>query len=124
MSDTAYNEGPAMMAARGQTYGKRKQQEEAQRAVPMRQAPTDVAVQQPTRRPAPMAPGAFMRPTERPQEPITAGAPFGAGAGPEAAGILPAVPADRDVLSTLQYLNQMYPNSDLQNLIDDLMMGG
>ncbi len=112
-----------MMAARGQTYGKRKQQEDAQRAVPMRQAPTDIAAQQ-TPRPTPMAPGMFTRPTERPQEPITAGAPFGPGIGPEAAGILPAVPTDRDVLSTLQYLNQMYPNSDLQNLIDDLMMGG
>jgi len=122
MSDTAYNEGPAMMAARGQTYGKRQEQIRAHQALPMRQAPTDVAAQRQSR-PTPMAPGAFSRPTERPQEPITSGAPFGPGVGPEAAGILPAVPTDRDVLSTLQYLNQMYPNSDLQNLIDDLMMG-
>jgi hypothetical protein len=40
-----------------------------------------------------------------------------------AAGVMPAAPVDGDVIATLQYLNQLYPNSDLENLIDDMMTG-
>lgn len=66
--------GQKVKAASGQTYGKRVAQEEAQRVIPL---PT-----QPTVRPG--GSGAFTRPTERPGEPVTAGAPVGAGVGPEA----------------------------------------
>jgi hypothetical protein len=107
---------------KGQTYGEATAQQQRVRSVPTDAAPTDVAKRQRPRA-VPMAPGSLTGPTTRPQEPITAGAPFGPGPGPSAAGILPAVPPDGDVLGTLQYLNQLYPNSDLQNLIDDLMMG-
>lgn len=109
---------------KGQTYGEATQQKQRVRQVPTGQAPTEQRAEQTAKRALPMPAGSFGRPTERPTEPITAGAPVGPGPGPSAAGILPAPPPDRDVLGTLQYLNQLYPNSDLQNLIDDMMMGG
>jgi hypothetical protein len=75
-------------AATGQPYGIRKQQIEAQRAQPLPAAPTpdfasllaaaeafDPGERQP-----------FDRPTERPDEPLTAGLSSGAGPGPEVLG--------------------------------------
>lgn len=90
--------GPLPVAAApGQTYGDRAAQEAAQRSLPM--APTPLAAPAPApgggSPPAPpQAPvgapppqpgqaGAFLRPTERPNEPVTHGLPMGAGAGPE-----------------------------------------
>ena len=122
MSDVNYDQSPAMMAARGQTYGKAKQQMDAQRAVPMGRSPVEAQAAQ-AQRPRPNAAGSLTAPTTRPNEPITAGAPFGPGPGPAQAGILPVAPSEGDVIATLQYLNQMYPNSDLENLIDDMMTG-
>jgi hypothetical protein len=118
MSDTAYNEGPAMMAARGQTYGKRKQQEEAQRAVPMRQAPTDVAA----KRPIPSAPGSLVAPTQRPQEPITAGAPFGEGPGPEMMpmAVMPELGGVADLAERVRVIAARFPNPALLALLAEL----
>lgn len=117
MSDTAYNASPAMMAARGQTYGKRKQQMEAQRAVPMGRSPVETTAAQ-AARPQPAAPGAFLAPTARPQEPITAGAPFGPGPGPRAAGI-PIVPsAADDAVRELRAIAQQYRSDELMDLLD------
>ena len=76
----------AIQAATGQTYGEAGKQMAAQRAVPMGGAPTDVAPTA-TPRPVPGTLGSLTRPTERPMEPITAGAPFGAGPSPVGAGI-------------------------------------
>ena len=105
----------------GQTYGQATQQREAMRAVPTAQPPTEVTA--PAPRPStPLTP--LTAPTERPNEPITAGAPFGPGIGPEAAGIIPTPEPTGDVLSTLEYLNRLYPNRDLGNLIDALRRGG
>ena len=67
----------AIQAATGQTYGEAGKQMAAQRAVPMGTPPTEV------QRPVPGTLGSLTRPTERPMEPITAGAPFGAGMGME-----------------------------------------
>lgn len=109
MSDTAYNDGPAMMAARGQTYGKAGQQMEAQRALPMRKPPTET-------RPAPLTP--LLAPTQRPEEPITAGAPFGAGVGPEALGV-PMMPNVMDEsVRELRMIAQSFPNTELSDLLD------
>jgi hypothetical protein len=107
-----------MMAARGQTYGKRKQQEEAQRAVPMRQAPTDVAAN----RPIPSAPGSLVAPTQRPQEPITAGAPFGEGPGPEALPfpVAPAVGDRVDLAMRVRAIASQFPNAALLGLLAEL----
>jgi len=104
MSDV-YDQSPAMMAARGQvakgqTYGKRKQQEEAMR------------------RPTPNAPGSLTAPTARPMEPITAGAPFGAGPGPEAMGLPMMQPTEDVAVSELRQILMSYPSDELADLLD------
>jgi len=116
MSDTAYNEGPAMMAARGQTYGKRKEQMDAQRAVPMRRSPVEVQGSQPPR-PVPGAPGSLTAPSARPNEPITAGAPFGPGPGPMSAGI-PMATRNQTALFELRQIAMMSDDDDLLDLLD------
>lgn len=108
----------ARQAAPGQTYGKATQQLEAQRAVPMGSAPTDAPIQRPT----PGTLGSLTRRTERPSEPITAGAPFGAGPGPIAAGI--PVPSGDNALEELRAIYQMFPNDDLADLIDSYTRDG
>lgn len=69
------------VAAPGQVYGVGKQQTDAQQAVPMAPQPVPQTPQGPP--PAqPVQPGslgALDRPTERPNEPVTAGAPVGPG---------------------------------------------
>lgn len=117
MSDTAYNESPAMMAARGQTYGKATQQMEAQRAVPMRRSPVETQAAQAAQRPQPAAPGSFLAPSARPMEPITAGAPFGPGPGPVAAGIPDAIQAEDDALIEMRAIYRMYPSQELADII-------
>jgi hypothetical protein len=105
-----------MQAARGQTYGKRKEQMDAQRAVPMGRAPSEVQAQQ-VARPRPAAPGSLTAPTARPMEPITAGAPFGAGPGPLAAGI-PMMTATQSALQDLRQIAMLNADEDLLDLLD------
>jgi len=119
MSD-AYDQSPVMMAARGQvakgqTYGKRKQQEDAMRAVPM--APSPTGTPQPVRRPRPNAPGSLTAPTARPMEPITAGASFGAGPGPMGAGIPELGQDEDDALIEMRAIYRMYPSQELADII-------
>jgi hypothetical protein len=116
MSDAAYNEGPAMMAARGQTYGKRKQQEEAQRAVPMSRSPVDVQGNQPVR-PMPAVPGSLVAPSARPNEPITAGAPFGPGPSPMELGMPTEEQTDDDALREIRAIYMRYPSQELADII-------
>tara|TARA_R100000808_G_scaffold4752_2_gene15044 strand:+ start:3983 stop:4384 length:402 start_codon:yes stop_codon:yes gene_type:complete len=71
--------GQKVSVASGQTYGKRAVQEEAQRAVPM--ARSEDLAPRPSVRPGGF--GGVTRPTERPRQPLTAGAPVGPGGGPE-----------------------------------------
>lgn len=124
MSDVNYSnrtdlQNVAAKVATGQTYGAAKQQMDAQRAVPMGKSPTDVAAVQ---RPVPGTLGSLTRPTERPTEPITAGAPFGAGPNPIAAGI-PMSQGD-SALAELRAIYQMFPNDDLADLIDSYTRDG
>jgi hypothetical protein len=109
----------AVTAAKGQTYGEAGKQIAAQRAVPMAGAAAPVAQpQQSFATPGSM--GAFNRPTEAPQEPVTAGANVGAGPNAFQAGI-PAPPmTGNSVLQELIVLNQLYPSDDLKNLISNL----
>jgi hypothetical protein len=106
----------AIQAATGQTYGKATEQMNAQRAVPMGTPPTEV------QRPVPGTLGSLTRPTERPMEPITAGAPFGAGPSPVGAGI-PQATGD-NALEELRMIYQMFPNDDLADLIDSYTRDG
>lgn len=102
------------MVKAGQTYGKAGEQMASQRMQPMGAPPTEVqATRQAARKPQPLP--AFSRPTERKNEPITAGAPFGPGMGPIAAGIPtydPAVAAIEEV----KLLAQLEQNNDLADL--------
>jgi hypothetical protein len=111
----------AIQAATGQTYGEAGKQMAAQRAVPMGGAPTDVAPTA-TPRPVPGTLGSLTRPTERPTEPITAGAPFGAGPSPMAAGM--PIPTGDQALAELRAIYAMYPNDDLADLIDSATREG
>ena len=91
----------------------------------MAQSPTTVpspVQQRPRTAPGTLTP--LTAPTARPNEPITAGANFGAGPNAMGAGIMPVIEPADDVLNKLMYLNTMYPNPDLQNLISVLRDGG
>jgi hypothetical protein len=114
----------AIQAATGQTYGEAGKQMAAQRAVPMGAPPTETPAQAQARRPMPGSLGDLTRPTDRPNEPITAGADFGAGPSSLQAGIMPAPSASNDVLEQLLYLNRLYPNPDVENLISVIRDGG
>ena len=116
MSDINYDQSPAMMAARGQTYGKAKQQMDAQRAVPMGRSPVEAQAAQ-VQRPRPNPAGSLTAPTARPNEPITAGAPFGAGPGPLAAGIPMRTPT-QNAVDELRQIAMMYQLDDLLDAVD------
>lgn len=91
-TDLNTNRTLPVKAAPGQVYGQAAAQEAAQRAVPM--GPPGAAsgpqgAPQGLQGASPIPPGAFgdiHRPTERPMEPVTAGAALGPGPGPEALG--------------------------------------
>jgi hypothetical protein len=100
-------------------YGGVKALADAQRAVPMAQSPTGAAPQ--VQRPVPGEGGSLTRSTDRPQEPITAGAPFGAGPGPTAAGIpinaAPMSGSKQDLIERVRAIYSMYPNPNLMSLM-------
>jgi len=100
----------------GQTYGDAKAQREAQQAVPTGAPPTDTPGGLMLQQPMPGAAG-FARPSERPDEPITAGADFGAGPSSLEAGIRPRVMNFDDTLLRLQALQRAYPNEGLQKFL-------
>lgn len=102
----------SVQVASGQPYGARQEQVAAQKAIPLPGAPPVQASPPP---PAPGSFGAFTRPTERPNEPLTAGLPVGPGPGTEAlaGGLNPA----GDVEAQLVALYRQSPNNDLLRLI-------
>lgn len=100
------------MVAPGQTYGKATEQMASQRVVPMGGSPTEVQGRQQAKQP-PLPP--LNAPTTRPNEPITAGAPFGPGPGPLGAGI-PAFDAKAAALEQLKMIAQLEQNDDLADL--------
>jgi hypothetical protein len=63
-------------------------------------------------------------PTNRPAEPITAGADFGAGPGARDAGISNNIPVQNPVVMELMTLYKMFPNDDLAGLISSIMYEG
>ena len=106
----------AKQTATGQTYGEAKKQMDAQSAVPMAAAPTDAP---PQIQPGQL--GAFNRPTERPNEPVTAGASFGAGPTPNPQF---AVPTRDPVLTELRALYSAYPSTELADMLDSYVREG
>lgn len=113
----------APRAATGQEYGKAGAQIAAQRAVPLPAAPP---VQGTTPIPASGAAGfatpsdtpSLTDPTQRPDEPVEAGMPFGPGPGPEA-GPAPM----SDVEARLRALYAAHPTPELRDLIRQADMG-
>ena len=113
--DMNQNRQPVTVAS-GQPYGARQEQVAAQRALPLPAAP-------PVPAPPPPAPGAlpggrgpFTRPTEYPDEPLTAGMSMGPGPGPEALAMR-AVTVDDQLVAQLRGLYAAYPNSDIAALL-------
>lgn len=107
----------APRAATGQTYGEAGRQMAAQRAVPMGASPADQPMFA-----RPGESGGLTRPSERPVEPITSGAPFGEGPGPEVMPIPIAPPnaSKADLLERVRVIASMYPNPALLGLIMEL----
>lgn len=105
--------------AKGQEYGAAKAQQDAMKAVPMPQ-------QQP---PAPPAPGPPMiSPDEtptlrgasaRPDEPITAGLPFGPGRTPTRSDTVPDAAGD-DMVDQLKAMYAIHPTRELRELIQQV----
>ena len=100
-------------------YGGIKALADAQKAVPMGASP---AAAPQIQRPTPGAAGSLTRPTERPNEPITAGANFGPGSNAMQAGI--PIPTGDQALAELRAIYAMYPNDDLADLIDSATREG
>ena len=111
-------------AVPGQTYGEAGKQMAAQRAVPMA-APAAPVAPTATQRPT-IEPGSFGpldRPTERPNEPLTAGAPFGAGR--MGGGNVYMGPRNSDpVLDELRALYATYPSDELADMLDSYLREG
>jgi len=100
----------------GQTYGEGAAQARAQQMVPPGAPPTAVQGQQMAR----PRPGAqpLGRPTERPQESITAGADFGPGPNAMEAGLRPRIIPNDDVMTRLREVYLLYPNDGLRMLLN------
>lgn len=119
---------PAKVAP-GQTYGAAGAQLAAQQIIPMAtpSAPSPADLQgaaQPAGPPPPRPD--FGRPTDRPDEPVTAGLSTGPGAGPEALGLAPpppTMPQPNPTHEQLRALYQQYPNDDLRELLEDIDTG-
>lgn len=105
-TDLQANQQP-VQAKSGQEYGKRQAQERAQHVVPLPAQPQPVALD---------------APTARPNEPLTAGIPMGAGAGPEALATSAGLSPDDELAATIKGLARAYPNSDLMRLAASLDM--
>lgn len=110
--------GPAqaLSAPTGQDYGARKQEISSERIAPL-------GAKAPLPKPAPVSPanagsdqpiqmpqyqgGAFNAPSDRPNEPVTAGAASGAGPGPEALNLPGAQPVAAGTGAMAQMLQRM-----------------
>jgi hypothetical protein len=110
------NAATRRVAFTGQTYGQGAAQQRAQAAVPPGSAPQEVQAQQMAARPRPGA-RQLGRPSERPQEPITAGANFGVGPNAREAGVRPRLIPMNPVVEQLRMLYSMYPTDDLAALL-------
>jgi|DEB19_MinimDraft_3_1074340.scaffolds.fasta_scaffold08043_2 hypothetical protein len=120
---TDLNNPMTKMVAPGQTYGKGAAQRRAQQAVPMASAASDMPAQAPAG-PVPGGLGDFTRPTERPQEPITAGVNFGPGMNADQAGVNRPMRSDDPLLDRIQQLYAMFPNEDVADLLDSYVKDG
>lgn len=123
----------AKRVAPGQTYGEAGKQMASQNAMPIAAPPTSVAPglagQQPQIAPGQL--GDLLGPTQRPDEPISSGAPYGAGPGPEVFGApmfpdMNKLPSDyangsrQDLIDQVRFAYSKYPNTALFQLLLEL----
>jgi hypothetical protein len=108
---------------KGQTYGEATAQERRVQAVPTGKSPTETQAQKMAKAaPQPNAPGSLASPTVRPNEPITAGASFGEGPGPEVlpVPIAPALGSQPDLVERVRVIAAQFPNAALLGLLAEL----
>jgi len=115
----------AAKAAPGQTYGEAGKQIAAQQQVPMAASPQPVVAspQAAVERPRPGQFGPLDRPTERPDEPVTAGAPFGPGRMAPMSGYAGVRNGD-PILDELRALYSAYPSEELADMLDSYIREG
>lgn len=100
----------SMVEFTGQTYGEATRQRQSQRAMRPGPSPTDEVDL-----------GPLTRPTEAPDEPITAGLPVGPGPGPEAVPAVAAAPGStQDLVLRVRAIASRFPNPALLQLVQDL----
>lgn len=119
------NPATRQVAFTGQTYGEATRQAAAQQQVKPGSAPSTVDAQQMAgQQVARPRPGAqpLSRPTERPNEPITAGANFGAGPNAQQAGVVPRIVPVDNVVETVRALFALYPSDELGRLLSQLQV--
>jgi len=110
----------AKSAAKGQTYGKATEQLASQSVVPMGPSPAEVSAGRVARQSQRLTP--IGAPTERPDEPITAGANFGPGPNMFQAGI-PMNTQEMMALEELRAIAQAFPSDDLDDLLSRYGIG-
>lgn len=111
----------APTAVPGQTYGEAGAQIAAQRAVPMGAPTTTAAPTAPTSTPGQYGP--LDRPTERLNEPVTAGAPFGPGRMSQGNAYIGPRNSD-PILDELRALYTSYPSDELADMLDSYLREG
>jgi hypothetical protein len=110
----------AKSAARGQTYGKAGEQLASQSAVPMGASPSETSAAIIAKQATPLT--SLTAPSQRPNEPITAGAPFGPGPNMFQAGI-PMMNQTTQAIEEIRAIAQMFPSDDLEDLLARYGMG-
>jgi len=115
----------AAKAAPGQTYGEAGKQIAAQQQIPMAASPQPAVTppQTAVERPRPGQFGPLDRPTERPDEPLTAGAPFGPGRTTQISGYAGVRNSD-PILDELRALYAAYPSEELADMLDSYLREG
>lgn len=112
--------GPQQVQAQmtGMNYGENKDFMDIQSSAPLAATPSVSGVSpraaRPTPQPQPQSTQApLFAPTQRPNEPVTAGAPVGEGPGP-----IPYTQQQTNLTATLRKMLDNSPNQDIQDLYD------
>lgn len=108
----------------GQTYGEGASQEASQRAVRPGTSPATLQGQEAAAQAPRPGAKAFNRPTERPSEPLTAGANFGPGPSAMDQRVRGRMIPSDDTVETLIALHNMFPNDGLRSLISQMLEQG
>lgn len=116
----------AVAVPTGQGYGQAQASAAAQQAVPLDNAAAREQAAIAAARTAPGVSVPLSAPTQRPDEPVTAGLPMGPGPGPE---VLPNLgpfgpTTDQPTLEVYQILQSLWPSQALASAIEEIKAGG